>query len=122
MAGRDLIPDDLDVSAALTRVEAAVRAGLRSAPTPALADLATAVDRMRAGQTISWRPFADLVRAARPDVRPWDLVQIGSEFIRHDREHTTCTIDDDGRSGWHGGRGVIAPWPRRDATAALVDR
>jgi hypothetical protein len=85
----------LDVTESLQRMsEAALRNGAAS---PAIHD---ALDRMRRGERISWRPFVDAIAEAGIEVEHWDLATLGASFIVYDEPGASKVIKGVDASLW----------------------
>ncbi|MFG2670153.1 amidohydrolase family protein [Streptomyces sp. NPDC048445] len=105
----DVPSQDLDIDAVMRRLDALITRRLTHAPSFEFRAVRDTLSRARSGQVLNWAALERELDQAGLDLPLWDRIQIGAQYIRHDRENTVCTIDEDGRSGWLSGRGAILP-------------
>jgi len=90
MAAFDGPRHSLSATEAVERVEAAVRgaASANGFSARALDDLA----RMRRGERIAWRPFAEAIARVGAPLDRWDFAALGAAFIEYDEPGTSKLI------------------------------
>jgi hypothetical protein len=88
LAASDRAARPLGAQVSLERVEQAFRDLSGAAAERVRADLA----RMRRGERISWRPFAQAVEEAGVELDRWDLATLGASFIVYDEPGTSKLI------------------------------
>ena len=115
----------LDIATATARVRALLRERARKGGTAGgAARRANALlDRAALGASLPWREFAAELRRSDATPNVWDLLTLGTQFVRHDREGVVCIIDDDGLPEWLRGEGLLVgcEMSRRRAIGAIPE-
>ena len=88
LAASDRAARRLDAPVSLSRVEHAFRDLSGAAAEHVRADLA----RMRRGERIAWRPFAQAIADSGVELDRWDLATLGASFIVYDEPGTSKLI------------------------------
>lgn len=105
----DVPSQDLDIDEVMRRLDTLITHRLAHAPSRELHAVRATLSQVRGGQILNWASLEREFGQAGLDLPLWDRIQIGAQYIRHDRENAVCTIDEDGRSGWLSGRGTVLP-------------